>query len=202
MSRWENAPDLRTLIRLTRAMVDLWCKSQLASDRNSCRSPLANQMRLLLHTAAYWLMLTVRDAIPRPQPLTSGEFSTTACDCLRGSEAVLTRKHSPASARQRIFDGAAEAKLIALLGSKPPKGRVRWTFQLLESEVVELNIVDRASDNTIARVLKKTNSSLISKSNGLSRPPPSHRLRRGRLRTTGCWLRWLSGSTTRRSCIF
>ena len=51
-------------------------KSQLASDRTSCRSPLANQMRLILHTAAYWLMLTVRDAIPRPQALANGEFST------------------------------------------------------------------------------------------------------------------------------
>jgi hypothetical protein len=51
-------------------------KSQLASDRTSCRSPLANQMRLILHTAAYWLTLEVRDAIPRPQPLASGEFST------------------------------------------------------------------------------------------------------------------------------
>jgi hypothetical protein len=51
-------------------------KSQLASDRTSCRSPLANQMRLTLHTAAYWLMRMVRDAIPRPQPLAKGEFST------------------------------------------------------------------------------------------------------------------------------
>ena len=51
-------------------------KSQLASDRTSCRSPLANQMRLILHTAAYWLMLKVRGAIPSPQPLASGEFST------------------------------------------------------------------------------------------------------------------------------
>jgi hypothetical protein len=51
-------------------------KSQLASDRTSCRSPLANQMRLLLHTAAYWLMRTLRDAIPRPHRLASGEFST------------------------------------------------------------------------------------------------------------------------------
>ncbi len=51
-------------------------KSQLASDRTSCRSPLANQMRLILHTAAYWLMLAVRNAIPRPQALASGEFST------------------------------------------------------------------------------------------------------------------------------
>lgn len=51
-------------------------KSQLASDRTSCRSPLANQMRLILHTAAYWLMRTIRDAIPKTEPLASGEFST------------------------------------------------------------------------------------------------------------------------------
>ena len=51
-------------------------KSQLASDRTSCRSPLANQMRLILHTAAYWLMRTIRDAIRKHEPLASGEFST------------------------------------------------------------------------------------------------------------------------------
>ena len=71
-----------------------------------------------------------------------------------GFEAALTHKHSPASARPRIFDGAAEAKLIALACSKPPKGRARWTLKLLETAVVELNIVDRASDNTIGRTLK------------------------------------------------
>jgi Transposase DDE domain group 1 len=51
-------------------------KDQLASDRTSCRAPLANQVRLLLHTAAYWLLLTVRDAIPSPQPLAAAEFTT------------------------------------------------------------------------------------------------------------------------------
>ena len=51
-------------------------KSQLASDRTSCRSALANQVRLVLHTAAYWLMLTVRDAIARTHPLASAEFTT------------------------------------------------------------------------------------------------------------------------------
>jgi len=73
-----------------------------------------------------------------------------------GFDAVLTRKHSPASARPRIFDGAAEAKLIALACSEPPAGRARWTLSLLEDKVVELNIVARASDNTISRTLKKT----------------------------------------------
>src|SRR6195952_3325258 len=51
-------------------------KSQLASNRTSCRAALANQVRPVLHTAAYWLMLTVRDAIPKPQPLATAEFAT------------------------------------------------------------------------------------------------------------------------------
>ena len=51
-------------------------KSQLASDRTSCRSALANQVRLVLHTAAYWLMLTLRAAIPKQQTLATAEFAT------------------------------------------------------------------------------------------------------------------------------
>lgn len=90
----------------------------------------------------------------------------------QGLDAALTRQHSPASARKRIFDGAAEAKLIALACSKPPKGRARWTLKLLEAAVVELQIVDRASDNTIGRTLKKITSGRISKGSGLSRRMP------------------------------
>ena len=76
-----------------------------------------------------------------------------------GLDAVLTRKHSPNSARRRIFDGTAEAKLIALTCSDPPAGHARWTLRLLEEEVVERQIVESASDNTIGRTLKKTSSS-------------------------------------------
>src|SRR5258707_11338242 len=42
----------------------------------SCHSATANQVRLALHTAAYWLMLAVRDAIPRKEPLAKAEFAT------------------------------------------------------------------------------------------------------------------------------
>jgi hypothetical protein len=94
----------------------------------------------------------------------------------QGFEAALSHKHSPASARPRIFDGVAEAKLFALACSEPPKGCARWTLKLLEMAVVELNIVERASDNTIGRTLKKTHSSHTCKSNGSSRrmaTPPS-----------------------------
>jgi hypothetical protein len=44
-------------------------KTQLASDGASSRSPLANQVRLMLHTGAYWPMLHLRDAIPKPSRL-------------------------------------------------------------------------------------------------------------------------------------
>jgi hypothetical protein len=90
-----------------------------------------------------------------------------------GIDAALFRKQSPNSARKRIFDGAAEAKLFALACSPPPKGRKRWTLTMLESAVVERNIVDRASDNTIGRTLKKTFSSRTSRRNGSSRRTPT-----------------------------
>jgi hypothetical protein len=83
-----------------------------------------------------------------------------------GFEAVLTRKYNPNSARPRIFDGAAEAKLIALTLSPAPKGFARWSLRLLEEKVVELHIVERASDNTIGRTLKKTFSNRTSSGNG------------------------------------
>ena len=51
-------------------------KSQLASDRTSCRDPKANQFRLILHTAAYWLLLTMRGAAPARSPLRCAEFKT------------------------------------------------------------------------------------------------------------------------------
>ena len=92
-----------------------------------------------------------------------------------GFAAVLSRKQRATPAVARIFDGEKEAKLIALACSKPPKGRARWTLRLLENKVVELHIVDRASDSTIGRALKKTFSSPIAASAGSSRPRPTAR---------------------------
>ena len=86
-----------------------------------------------------------------------------------GLEAALSRKQRAAPAIAPIFDGEKEARLTALACSAPPEGHARWTLRLLEDKVVELGIVERASDNTIGRVLKKTRSSLTAKSNGSSR---------------------------------
>ena len=71
-----------------------------------------------------------------------------------GFEAALVRKYNPNSARPRIFDGASEARLIALTRGPAPAGYARWTLSLLEEKVVELKIVEKASDNTISRRLR------------------------------------------------
>ena len=83
-----------------------------------------------------------------------------------GFEAVLSRKKRLLPPVSPIFDGEKEARLIALSCSEPPEGHARWSLRLLEQKVVELNIVDAASDSTIGRVLKKTFSSRIASSNG------------------------------------
>jgi Transposase DDE domain group 1 len=84
-------------------------KAQLASDRTSCRSPLANQMRLILHTAAYWLILTVRNAIPKAHALATAEFATLRRRLLK----LGTRVIETASRIRLAFAAACpDARLI------------------------------------------------------------------------------------------
>ena len=64
-------------------------KAQLASDRTSCRSARANQVRLVLHTAAFWLMLAVRDAIPKTRDLAKAEFATLRMKLLKIAARVI-----------------------------------------------------------------------------------------------------------------
>jgi transposase len=77
----------------------------------------------------------------------------------QGLEAALVRKKQDKPSRERVLDGRAEAKLIALACSAAPDGRESWTMQLLADKLVELKIVDSVSDETVRRVLKKTRSS-------------------------------------------
>jgi transposase len=76
-----------------------------------------------------------------------------------GLEAALGRKKPDRPPRPRKLDGRAEARLIALACSAPPEGRPEWTMQLLADKLVELEVVDAVSDETVRRVLKKTRSS-------------------------------------------
>jgi hypothetical protein len=81
-------------------------KTQLASDRTSCHSATANQVRLVLHTAAYWLMHAIRSRIPAASPMAHSEFSTLRLKLLKIGARVIEhaariRVHLPTSCPQR-----------------------------------------------------------------------------------------------------
>lgn len=86
-----------------------------------------------------------------------------------GLEAALDRKPLEKPPREIVFDGAFEARLIALACSDAPEGYARWTVRLLADKVVELEIAESVSHMTVQRVLKKTNLNLTSASTGKSR---------------------------------
>jgi Homeodomain-like domain len=93
------------------------------------------------------------------------EVSTATVERVRrrfvelGLEAALDRKPRERPAREIKLDGRAEARLIALACSAPPDGRAVWTMQLLADKLVELEVVDSISDETVRTTLKKMRSS-------------------------------------------
>jgi hypothetical protein len=98
------------------------------------------------------------------------EFATKSID------EILTRKKRDTPPITPIATGDTEARIIALACGDPPKGFSRWTLRLLEEKTVELGIVDRISDNTIGRLLKKHRSNLIKRNVGVfhrNTMPPS-----------------------------
>ena len=76
-----------------------------------------------------------------------------------GVEAALGRRQQ-VNRRPRKLDGEGEAHLVAMACSRPPEGRVGWTLQLLADRLVEREIVDSISAETVRQTLKKTKSSL------------------------------------------
>jgi transposase len=107
----------------------------------------------LLHADADWTDQAIADAL---------HLGTATLERLRkrfvdgGLEAALTERPRPGARRK--LDGAAEATLIAWACSTPPDERSTWTMQLLADKLVELDLVDSISDETVRRTLKKTNS--------------------------------------------
>ena len=85
-----------------------------------------------------------------------------------GVEAALHERPRPGGTPK--LDGAAEATLVALACSTPPGDRSSWTLQLLADRMVELQIVDSLSDETVRKTLKKTNFSRGDENNGVSQP--------------------------------
>lgn len=95
---------------------------------------------------------------------------------LEGFEAALVRKKPATSPTPKLLDGAAEAKLIALRLGKPPAGFGHWTLRLLADQMVELEIVESISPETVRQTLKKRNDQAEDRVLG----DPSRRRRRVR----------------------
>ncbi len=73
----------------------------------------------------------------------------------QGLEAALNRR-APNREYHRKLDGEQEARLVALACSEPPEGQARWSLRLLADRLVELEVVEEISYQTVGRILKKT----------------------------------------------
>ena len=70
-----------------------------------------------------------------------------------GLEVALSERPRPGA--RRTLDGRQEAHLLALACTTPPGGQKRWTMRLLADRLVELRVVERISDETVRRTLKR-----------------------------------------------
>ena len=102
-----------------------------------------------------WVDDRIADAVEVSQPTVSRVRKQYAEE---GLEAALDRR-APDREYHRKLDGEAEARLIAVACGKPPEGRARWSLRLLADKLVELEIVEEVSYQTVGRILKKTSSS-------------------------------------------
>jgi hypothetical protein len=75
---------------------------------------------------------------------------------VEGFSAALERKKRATPPTPPLLDGEGEAKLIAMRLGKPPAGYGRWTLKLLADQLVELEIVESISPETVRKTLKKT----------------------------------------------
>ena len=89
-------------------------KTQLKSDRTSCRSANANQMRLILHTAAYWLMWSLRQALPQTAALRAAEFATIRLRLIKVAARVIETASRIRIALASACPDAAQFRHVAL----------------------------------------------------------------------------------------
>jgi DNA-binding transcriptional ArsR family regulator len=100
-----------------------------------------------------WVDEAIADALETSQPTVSRVRKQYFEE---GLKAALNRR-APNREYHRKLNGEQEARLIALACSEPPEGQARWSLRLLADRLVELEVVDDLSYQTVRRTLKKTN---------------------------------------------
>ena len=151
------APRYRiTLTKEERRELEIISKT----GKRAAKTILHSRALLLLDTGncgQHWTVKNVAEAVG---------LSTRSIEHLKqhfveeGLERALKRKVRVKPPREKIFDGAFEARLIAFACSEPPEARDRWTVRLLAEKIVELKIAPTISAMTVHSTLKKMNLSL------------------------------------------
>jgi transposase len=100
-----------------------------------------------------WADERIAEAVEVSQPTVARVRRRFAED---GQEAALNRRASARTYRRKL-DGEQEARLVALCCGDPPAGAARWSLRLLADKLVELEVVEAVSHETVRRTLKKTN---------------------------------------------
>ena len=147
----------RYVVRLTAAERDQ-LKQLLAAGTAAARK--LTHARILLKAdegpgRPEWVDAAIAEAVDVSQPTISRVRKQFVEE---GLEAALDRR-APRRVYSRKLDGDQEAHLIALTCGEPPAGHVRWSMRLLAAKLVELEVVEAISHQTVRRTLKKTNSS-------------------------------------------
>ena len=150
----------RYIVRLTdqerNQLTDLLAKKRLAAQKRR-RAQMLLKADASEHGPA-WVDTRIAEAF---------DVSVVSVEKLRkryvleGLDAAIQRKKQCRPSRQRVLDGEKEARLVALCCGKVPAGRGRWTLRMLADELVELQIVDGVSHETVRQVLKKTTAAKL-----------------------------------------
>lgn len=142
---------------------------ELATEERAELKQLVSKGKAAAHKRRHAQILLKADAGPLGAGWTDGkiaealEVSPSTVRNVRqrlvedGLEAALNRQKQQRR-KPPVIDGRVEARLVAISCGPPPKGRVRWTLNLLADQLVELKIVDSVSHETVRQALKKTSS--------------------------------------------
>ena len=140
---WEEQEELEGLVSKGRAAAHKQTHARilLLSDENQAEGPMMDQ------------------EIARVLKVGTATVERVRRRCVEEGVAAALSRRRQLKRRPKKLDGSGEAHLIALACSKPPEGRANWTMKLLADGLVEREIVDSISSETVRRTLKKTNSS-------------------------------------------
>ena len=138
---WEEQEELKGLVSKGRAAAyqQTHARILLLSDENQAEGSLMDQ------------------EIARVLKIGTATVERVRRRCVEEGVAAALNRRQQLKRRPKKLDGSGEAHLIALACSKPPAGQVKWTMQLLADGLVEREIVESISSETVRRTLKKTN---------------------------------------------